>query len=42
VDENLAEAEREFEGKAIPLSIENPELWERIQRAKAKLGGSRP
>ncbi|MCX6599922.1 MAG: DUF433 domain-containing protein [Acidobacteria bacterium] len=42
IDRHLAETEREFEGKAIPLEQENPALWERLQLAKAKMGESRP
>ncbi|MBL8228446.1 MAG: DUF433 domain-containing protein [Bryobacterales bacterium] len=41
IDKYLVDSEREFEGKAIPLSEENPALWERLQRAKAKLSESR-
>ena len=41
IDKYLEETEREFEGIAIPLSEENPELWERLQRAKARMGQSR-
>jgi uncharacterized protein (DUF433 family) len=42
IDQYLEETEREFEGKGIPLAQENPELWGRLQAAKAKMGGSRP
>ena len=42
VDEYLEAAKREFEGNSIPLAQENPALWERLQRAKARLGESRP
>src|SRR5437868_3892254 len=41
VDQYLAETEREFEANAIPLEQANPVLWEKIQRAKAKIGESR-
>ena len=37
VDKYLAESEREFEANSIPLSEENPALWERLQRARAKM-----
>lgn len=42
IDKYLVGTEREFEGNAIPLAEENPALWERLQRAKAKIGESRP
>jgi uncharacterized protein (DUF433 family) len=41
IDKYLEETEREFEGRSIPLAEENPALWERLQRAKAKMGESR-
>ncbi|MCX6602389.1 MAG: DUF433 domain-containing protein [Acidobacteria bacterium] len=41
IDQYLVDTELEFEGKAIPLAVENPELWERLQCAKAKMGRSR-
>jgi uncharacterized protein (DUF433 family) len=41
IDRYLEESEREFEQSAIPLEQANPALWEKIQRAKAKLGESR-
>jgi uncharacterized protein (DUF433 family) len=41
IDKYLEESEREFEGRSIPLAEENPALWERLQRAKAKMGESR-
>ena len=41
IDTYLEETEREFEASGIPLEQANPALWEKIQRAKAKLGESR-
>jgi uncharacterized protein (DUF433 family) len=42
IDKYLEETEREFEANSIPLSEANPALWEKIQRARAKMGESRP
>ena len=42
IDKYLGDAEREFEANSIPLSEENPALWEKLQRARAKIGESRP
>ena len=42
IDKHLEETEREFECRSIPLAEENPALWERLQRAKAKMGERRP
>ncbi|MEJ7608101.1 MAG: DUF433 domain-containing protein [Bryobacteraceae bacterium] len=41
-DKYLEDSERAFESNAIPLAEEKPELWERLQRAKARMGESRP
>lgn len=41
IDKYLEETEREFEGSAIPLEQANPALWEKIQRARAKMSESR-
>jgi uncharacterized protein (DUF433 family) len=41
IDKYLEETEREFEGNAIPLEQANPALWEKIQRARAKMSESR-
>ena len=38
IDEYLACNEREFEESAIPLQQANPALWEKLQRARAKIG----
>ena len=37
IDTYLQEAEREFEANSVPLSEENPALWERLQRVRAKM-----
>jgi uncharacterized protein (DUF433 family) len=42
IDRYLAEAERAFEAGAIPLEQADPALWEKIQRAKARLGEPGP
>src|SRR5437016_5540517 len=41
IDKYLEETEREFETGGIPMEQANPELWEKIQRARAKLSESR-
>src|SRR5216683_2624589 len=41
IDTYLLDSGREFEGKAIPMAEENPALWERLERAKARMGESR-
>lgn len=41
IDKYLAETEREFEPNGIPMAQANPVLWEKIQRARAKIGDSR-
>jgi uncharacterized protein (DUF433 family) len=41
IDKYLEETEREFEGSAIPLEQANPALWEKIQRARARMSESR-
>jgi uncharacterized protein (DUF433 family) len=41
VDEYLARTEREFEASGIPLNQVDPALWERLQRARAKMGEPR-
>ena len=40
IDKYLEETEREFEGSAIPLEKANPALWEKIQRARARMSES--
>jgi uncharacterized protein (DUF433 family) len=37
IDKYLEDAHREFEANGIPMEQENPELWEKIQRARAKM-----
>jgi uncharacterized protein (DUF433 family) len=41
VGEYLAGTEREFEASGIPLKQADPALWERLQRARAKMGEPR-
>ncbi len=41
IDRYLEETEREFEASGIPMEEADPMLWEKIQRAKAKIGESR-
>jgi uncharacterized protein (DUF433 family) len=38
IDEYLAKTEHEFEAIGIPMEQANPMLWEKIQRARAKMG----
>ena len=40
IDRYLEETEREFEGSGIRMSEANPVLWEKIQRARAKVDES--
>jgi uncharacterized protein (DUF433 family) len=42
IDNYLKETEREFESRGIALSKSNPVLWEKIQRARTKIGDSNP
>jgi uncharacterized protein (DUF433 family) len=41
VDSYLAATEREFEAGGMPMAQADPALWERIERARAKSGGTR-
>ena len=41
IDEYLACIEREFEENTIPLEQANPLLWEKLQRARSKIGEPR-
>ena len=41
VDEYLACIEREFEENTTPLEQANPLLWEKLQRARSKMGEPR-
>jgi uncharacterized protein (DUF433 family) len=38
IDQYLEETEREFEASGIPMEQANPVLWEKIQRARARMG----
>ena len=40
IDKYLEESEREFEASGIPMEQANPVLWEKIQRARAKMSES--
>jgi uncharacterized protein (DUF433 family) len=40
IDKYLEETEREFEASGIPMKQADPALWEKIQRARAKMGES--
>src|SRR5437588_12207069 len=40
IDRYLEQTEREFENSGIPMEQANPDLWERIQRAKADMAAS--
>ena len=37
VDKYLDDAEREIDSNCVPMSQEKPELWERLQRARAAM-----
>jgi hypothetical protein len=41
IDEYLARTEREFEQSAVPLQQADPALWNKLERARAKLGEPR-
>jgi uncharacterized protein (DUF433 family) len=41
IDKYLEETERKFEANGIPLEQANPVLWEKVQRAKVKMGEPR-
>jgi uncharacterized protein (DUF433 family) len=42
VDRYCEDAKRDFEVGSISLAQENPELWDRLQRARTRMGESRP
>jgi uncharacterized protein (DUF433 family) len=42
IDKLLEETAREFEANTIPLSEANPALWEKLERARVKMGDPRP
>jgi uncharacterized protein (DUF433 family) len=37
IDQYIADTEREFEGRGIPMCETNPVLWKKIQQAKARI-----
>jgi uncharacterized protein (DUF433 family) len=41
IDEYLARTEGEFEASTIPMQEVNPALWEKLERARAKMGEPR-
>jgi uncharacterized protein (DUF433 family) len=41
IDEYLACTEREFEASTVPLQEANPALWEKLERARSKMGEPR-
>jgi uncharacterized protein (DUF433 family) len=41
IDEYLTRTAREFEERASPLQRANPALWEKLERARAKIGEPR-
>jgi uncharacterized protein (DUF433 family) len=41
IDKYLEDTKREFEGTGILMAQANPVLWDKIQRARAKMGESR-
>jgi hypothetical protein len=42
IDRYLEDSAREFEANTLPLSQADPALWEKLQRAHAKMGEPRP
>jgi uncharacterized protein (DUF433 family) len=42
IDQYLEESAREFDANTIPLSEADPALWEKLQRARAKMSEQRP
>src|SRR5437867_3203938 len=40
IDSYLEQTEREFEDSGIPMERANPDLWKRIQRAKADMAAA--
>ena len=38
IDKYLEDTRREFEGSGIPMAQANPVLWEKIQRARGRVG----
>jgi uncharacterized protein (DUF433 family) len=41
IDEYLVQSEREFEANTLPLEQADPALWEKLERARAKIGEPR-
>ena len=41
IDKYLEDTTREFESCGVPLEQANPVLWEKVQRARAKMSESR-
>ena len=41
IDKHLDDTKREFEASGIPIEQANPALWERIQRARARINEPR-
>jgi uncharacterized protein (DUF433 family) len=42
IDKFLEESAHEFDAHTIPLSEANPALWEKLERARVKMGDPRP
>jgi uncharacterized protein (DUF433 family) len=41
IDTYVEESALAFEANSIPLQVENPALWERLQRVRTRMGESR-
>jgi uncharacterized protein (DUF433 family) len=41
IDQYLEDGKREFEANGTPMEQANPALWEKIQRARARMGEPR-
>ncbi len=41
IEKYLEDTKREFEARGIPMEQSNPILWEKVQRARARMGDSR-
>jgi len=41
IDKYLEDTKRECEDRGVPMSVANPPLWEKIQRARTRVGESR-
>ena len=42
INKYLEDTKKEFEGRGIPMSEENPGLWARIQQARARSSQGKP